>query len=127
MSQLLHVLSAAMDSHQHILAAADSHSHILADPTPKPAPANPIPDYTPTLPDNVKNPTGTILGWVAGGGLALAVLGGLAGWACIGVGENTDRGALAAKGKKAVIMSLIAGGGIAVTSGLVWSVYTMAV
>ncbi|WP_329492586.1 hypothetical protein OG618_37550 (plasmid) [Kitasatospora sp. NBC_01246] len=105
---------------------SDPHLHILAEDPPKPPVTNPIPDFTPTLPDNVKNPTGTILGWTAGGGLALATLGGLVGFACVGIGENTDRGGLAARGKKAIVMSLVAGIGIACIAGLVFAAYKMA-
>ncbi|MFJ8627446.1 hypothetical protein ACIRD3_32025 [Kitasatospora sp. NPDC093550] len=117
MSQFLHAAGALLnDPHVHV--------HVLADgPT---APANPIPSYKPELPTNVSKPTGTILGWVAGGGLSLAVLGGLLGWAAVAIGENSERGGMAARGKKAIIMSLIAGVGIACTSGLVFAAYSMA-
>ncbi|MDH6711212.1 hypothetical protein P3T27_007965 [Kitasatospora sp. MAA19] len=115
MSQFLHVADALL---------SDPHVHILADnPTGVP---NPIPSFKPELPAQVSGPTGTILGWVAGGGLALAVLGGLLGWGAIAIGENSERGGMAARGKKAIIMSLIAGIGIACTSGLVFAAYSMA-
>ncbi|MGW2252561.1 hypothetical protein ACWCXH_20525 [Kitasatospora sp. NPDC001660] len=119
MSQTLHALTTLL---------SDPHSHVLAGPTPEPTSIeNPIPDFKPTLPENVKSPTGTILGWVAGGGLALAVLGGLLGWAAVAIGENSERGGMAARGKKAIVMSLIAGIGIACTSGLIFAAYKMAV
>lgn len=118
MSQILHTLSSLL---------SDPTSHILADPTaPPPKIDNPIPSYKPQLPENVSKPAGTILGWVAGGGLALAVLGGLLGWGAVAVGENSERGGMAARGKKAIVMSLIAGIGIACTSGLIYAAYSMA-
>ncbi|MBP0453938.1 hypothetical protein J5Y04_31005 [Kitasatospora sp. RG8] len=118
MSQILHAVTTLLN---------DPHTHILAeDPPPATAVPNPIPPFKPELPTNVSKPTGTILGWVAGGGLALAVLGGLLGWAAVAIGENSERGGMAARGKKAIIMSLIAGVGIACTSGLVFAAYSMA-
>jgi hypothetical protein len=91
---------------------------IAADPV--------IPNFTPSLPATLQTPTGKILGWTAGGGLSLAVLGGLSGWACVAIGHNSDRGALAARGKQAIVWSVISAVGIAVTSGLVMSFYSMA-
>lgn len=85
-----------------------------------------IPGFSPSVPSVLQTPTGTILGWTAGIGLALAVLGGLSGWGCVAIGHNTERANLAARGKQAVVWSLISGVGIAVTSGLVTAFYTMA-
>ncbi|MFE3502965.1 hypothetical protein [Kitasatospora sp. NPDC059160] len=115
MSQILHAVTTLLN---------DPHPHILAD-NPPPL-DNPIPTYKPQLPANVSKPTGTILGWVAGGGLSLAVLGALLGWAAVSIGENSERGGMAARGKKAIVMSLVAGIGIACTSGLVFAAYSMA-
>ncbi|MFH8642075.1 hypothetical protein [Streptomyces goshikiensis] len=84
-----------------------------------------VPNYTPSVPAPVKGATSQILGWTAGGGLALAVLGGLIGWAAIAVGHNTERAGMAARGKQAIIWSLVAGMGIGVTSGLVMAFYNM--
>ncbi|MBD2829866.1 hypothetical protein ID875_21070 [Streptomyces globisporus] len=84
-----------------------------------------IPGFSPSLPGALQNPTGKILGWTAGIGLSLAVLGGLTGWACVAIGHNTERGQLASRGKSAIVWSLIAGVGIGVTSGLVWGFYSM--
>lgn len=84
-----------------------------------------IPGFTPSLPGTLQNPTGKILGWTAGVGLSLAVLGGLTGWACVAIGHNSERAQLASRGKSAIVWSLIAGIGIGVTSGLVWGFYTM--
>lgn len=123
MSQLLSTVNGLLsDPHLHVLAS-DPQWRVLADNPPV---VNPVPQFTPTLPDAVKNPTGTILGWTAGGGLGLATLGGLTGWACVGIGENTERGALASRGKKAIIMSLVSGIGIACTAGLIFAAYKMA-
>ncbi|WP_229377166.1 hypothetical protein [Streptomyces spirodelae] len=85
-----------------------------------------MPEFTPKLPDSLQGPTGTILSYTAGGGLALAVLGGLVGWACVAIGHNTERGTLASRGKSGIIYSLIAGLGIGVTSSLVMAFYGMA-
>ncbi|MFE3557852.1 hypothetical protein ACFXKW_23730 [Streptomyces sp. NPDC059193] len=85
----------------------------------------PVPDFDPALPTSVNNPVKTILAWTAGGGLALAVLGGLSGWALVAVGHNTERAALAARGKQSVLWSLIGAGGIGLTSSLVLAVFTM--
>ncbi|MFE2911407.1 hypothetical protein [Kitasatospora indigofera] len=117
MSQFLHTVGALL---------SDPHLQFLADDPTKPPVSNPVPEFTPTLPDNVKNPTSTILAWTAGSGLALATLGGLVGFACIGIGEGTERGALAARGKKAIVMSLVSGVGIACIAGLVFAAYKMA-
>ncbi|MFJ2817134.1 hypothetical protein ACIQOU_28580 [Streptomyces sp. NPDC091279] len=84
-----------------------------------------IPGFTPSLPGTLQTPTGKILGWTAGGGLSMAVLGGLAGWACVAVGHNTERAQLASRGKSAIVWSVISAVGIGVTSGLVWGFYSM--
>ncbi|MFE2529784.1 hypothetical protein ACFXEL_36795 [Streptomyces sp. NPDC059382] len=84
-----------------------------------------VPNYTPSVPAPVKGATTQILGWTAGGGLTAAVLGGLVGWACVAIGHNTERAGLAARGKQAILWSLVAGGGIGVTSGLVMAFYNM--
>ncbi|MFD4322250.1 hypothetical protein [Streptomyces sp. NPDC058548] len=84
-----------------------------------------IPGFTPSLPGNIKGPTGQILGWTAGAGLSLAVLGGLLGWGATAIGHNSERAQLAARGKTAIVWSLLSGGGIGVTAGLVWAVYNM--
>ncbi|MGP3992025.1 hypothetical protein [Streptomyces sp. 3N207] len=86
---------------------------------------NPIPGYKPALPGTLQTPTQKILAWTAGVGLTLSVLGGLSGWACVAIGHNSERGGLAARGKQAVVWSLISGMGIGVTSGLVWTFYKM--
>lgn len=110
MSQLLHTM-------HDVITLADGKS---------PAPAAPvIPGFTPSLPSSLQNPTGKILGWTAGIGLSLAVLGGLTGWACVAIGHNTERAQLASRGKSAILWSVIAAIGIGVTSGLVWGFYTM--
>ncbi|GHH25705.1 hypothetical protein [Streptomyces rubradiris] len=85
-----------------------------------------VPDFTPTLPDALKTPTGEILGYTAGGGLSGCVLGGLSGWAMIAIGHNSERPTLAARGKAAIVSSGLAAIGIAVTSGLVLGLYSMA-
>ncbi|MCB5166536.1 hypothetical protein LG634_17025 [Streptomyces bambusae] len=89
------------------------------------ADANPVPEFTPTVPGPLKDATEQILGWTAGGGLALATLRGLSGWACVAVGHNTERAALASRGKQAIVWSLISGGGIGVTAALVTAFYNM--
>lgn len=84
-----------------------------------------VPDYKPEVPGTLQTPTGKILGWTAGIGLTLAVLGGLAGWACVAIGHNSERAQLAARGKQAILWSLVSGMGIGVTSGLVLAFYNM--
>ncbi|MEU8526628.1 hypothetical protein AB0C77_13710 [Streptomyces sp. NPDC048629] len=108
MSQLLNTVTAL---------AADPHLHALA--------AGPVPDYTPTLPADVNNPVKQVLAWTAGLGLAGAVLGGLVGWGLVAVGHNTERAALAARGKQGILWSLIGAGGIGLTASLVMSFYNM--
>ncbi|MEW1723858.1 hypothetical protein [Streptomyces sp. NPDC093109] len=88
--------------------------------------AGPVPDYTPTLPKEVNTPVKTILAWTAGLGLSAAVLGGLVAWALVAIGHNTERAALAARGKQGVLWSLVGAGGIGVTSSLVLAFYNMA-
>lgn len=85
----------------------------------------PVPDFDPSLPAEVNTPVKTVLAWTAGGGLALAVLGGLIGWALVAVGHNTERAPMAARGKQSVLWSLIGAGGIGLTSSLVLAVFTM--
>jgi hypothetical protein len=116
-----------------ILATALIHAHtaLLAAGDDKPktdggGSGGIIPGFSPSVPSVLQTPTGTILGWTAGIGLALAVLGGLSGWGCVAIGHNTERASLAARGKQAIVWSLISGVGIAVTSGLVTAFYTMA-
>ncbi|MFI8944150.1 hypothetical protein [Streptomyces syringium] len=84
-----------------------------------------VPKYKPSVPGTLQTPTGKILSWTSGIGLTLAVLGGLAGWGCVAIGHNTERGGLAARGKQAIVWSLISGMGIGVTSGLVLAFYGM--
>ncbi|WP_326693290.1 MULTISPECIES: hypothetical protein [unclassified Streptomyces] len=95
--------------------------NFLAAEKPKPI----IPEFSPEVPTTLRGPTGKILSWTAGGGLAMAVLGGLSGWACVAIGHNSERGGLAARGKQAVVWSLISGVGVGVTSGLVMAFYNM--
>ncbi|MEU6759417.1 hypothetical protein [Streptomyces sp. NPDC046685] len=97
--------------------ATDPGVAVLAD--------GPVPTFEPALPAEVNNSVKNILAWTAGGGLALAVLGGLSGWALVAVGHNTERAALAARGKQSVLWSLIGAGGIGLTSSLVLAVFTM--
>jgi hypothetical protein len=82
-----------------------------------------IPHFDPTMPKALRGPSGEILGWTAGGGLSLAVLGGLSGWACVAIGHNSERGGLAARGKQAIVWSLISGAGTGMTSSLVMAFY----
>lgn len=84
-----------------------------------------IPTVNPTLPDELKGPTQTLLGWTAGAGLFLAVMSGLIGWGLSAFGEFSERGGLAARGKKAIITSMAAGLGISLTSSLVLVFYRM--
>ncbi|MGP3979262.1 hypothetical protein ACTWQF_35685 [Streptomyces sp. 8N114] len=86
---------------------------------------NPIPGFNPKLPGPLSGPTGKILSWTAGVGLAMAVLGGLSGWACVAIGHNSERGGLAARGKQAVVWSLISGMGIGLTYSLVWTFFRL--
>ncbi|MEU9417388.1 hypothetical protein [Streptomyces sp. NPDC048272] len=55
--------------------------------------AGPVPDFDPTLPKEINGPTKNILAWTAGGGLALAVLGGLRGgpWSRSATTPNAPR------------------------------------
>ncbi|MFD8385193.1 hypothetical protein ACFV2X_42875 [Streptomyces sp. NPDC059679] len=108
MSQLLHIMN-------ELLAGKD--------PTETPDPI--VPGYEPSVPDPLKSSTSTILGWAAGLGIAAAVLGSLVGWLCVAVGHNTERGALAARGKQGILWSLVSGGGIGVTSSLVLAFYNL--
>ncbi|MFB8314687.1 hypothetical protein ACFC5T_40215 [Streptomyces sp. NPDC055961] len=85
----------------------------------------PVPAFTPALPEDVKTPIQTVLAWTAGIGLSGAVLGGLVGWGLVAVGHNTERAALAARGKQGIMWSLIGAGGIGVTASLVMAFYTM--
>ncbi len=108
MSQLLNTLSTV---------AAHPQWHTLA--------AGPVPGVTPSMPSDVSKPVQQILNWTAGLGLAGAVLGGLLGWAAVAVGHNSERAALAARGKQAVLWSLFGAGGIGVTAALVSTFYGM--
>lgn len=84
-----------------------------------------VPDFTPSVPSTLQSPTAQILGWTAGGGLALAVLGALAGWGMVSIGHHSERASLASRGKQAILWSLISGVGIGVTSGLVMTFYNL--
>ncbi|MGW5124523.1 hypothetical protein ACWEQ7_10795 [Streptomyces sp. NPDC004069] len=108
MSQLLTTLHAV---------AAEPHWHALADGA--------VPGVTPQMPKDVDKPVQSILNWTAGLGLAGAVLGGLLGWAAVAVGHNSERAALAARGKQAILWSLFGAGGIGVTAALVTTFYNM--
>ncbi|AZM92001.1 MULTISPECIES: hypothetical protein [Streptomyces] len=91
-------------------------THVLADAVPK---------FTPTVPNELNNAVTTVLGWAAGIGLAVAVLGGLLSWAAIAVGHNSSNAQLAARGKTGVLASLIGAGGIGATSALVLMAYNL--
>lgn len=110
MSQLLHTV-------HDVITLADGKAPASTAPV--------IPGFSPSLPGSLQNPTGKILGWTAGIGLSLAVLGGLTGWACVAIGHNTERAQLASRGKSAILWSVIAAVGIGITSGLVWGFYSM--
>jgi hypothetical protein len=87
--------------------------------------ADPVPGVTPELPAELSGPISTILNWTAGLGLAAAVMGGLLGWALVAVGQNSERAALAARGKRGILWSLIGAGGIGATSALVLLFFNM--
>ncbi|MEW1639055.1 hypothetical protein AB0469_33990 [Streptomyces sp. NPDC093801] len=84
-----------------------------------------VPKFTPAVPDKLNDAVSTILGWAAGVGLAVAVLGGLLSWAAIAVGHNSANAQLAARGKTGVLASLIGAGGIGATSALVLMAYNL--
>lgn len=138
MSQILHTLSTlasdpnwliadpavhthAVDAHTQVLAA-DPNTDLWAAPD---ADGEVVPDVVPEMPDEVSGPVGDILNWTAGLGLAGAVLGGLLGWAAVAIGHNSERAALAARGKQGILWSLFGAGGIGVTSALVLAFYNM--
>ncbi|MFJ6934762.1 hypothetical protein [Streptomyces sp. NPDC101132] len=77
--------------------------------------ADPVPKFTPSVPSQLNNTVTSILGWAAGLGLAMAVLGGLLSWAAIAVGQNSQNAQWAARGKTGVLFSLIGAGGIGAT------------
>lgn len=85
----------------------------------------PVPSFTPSVPSQLNTAVGTILGWTAGVGLAVAVLGGLLSWAAIAVGHNSSNAQLAARGKTGVLASLIGAGGIGATSALILMAYNL--
>ncbi|MFE2151327.1 hypothetical protein ACFXJO_01305 [Streptomyces lavendulae] len=84
-----------------------------------------VPKFTPTVPDKLNDAVSQVLGWAAGVGLAVAVLGGLLSWAAIAVGHNSSNAQLAARGKTGVLASLIGAGGIGATSALVLLAYNL--
>ncbi|MGW2562266.1 hypothetical protein ACWCXB_24015 [Streptomyces sp. NPDC001514] len=86
---------------------------------------SPVPGVTPELPKEVDGAVTTILNWTAGLGLAAAVLGGLLGWAAVALGQNSERAALAARGKQGILWSLLGAGGIGATSALVLTFFNM--
>ncbi|MEW2166951.1 hypothetical protein AB0912_28695 [Streptomyces sp. NPDC007084] len=94
-------------------------------PLSHPIAKGPVPGITPELPGEVDGPVHTILNWTAGLGLAAAVLGGLLGWAAVAVGQNSERAALAAQGKRAILWSWLGAGGIGATSALVLLFFNM--
>ncbi|MCX5374964.1 hypothetical protein [Streptomyces sp. NBC_00091] len=87
--------------------------------------ADAVPKFTPTVPTELNSAVTTVLGWAAGVGLAVAVLGGLLSWAAIAVGHNSSNAQLAARGKTGVLASLIGAGGIGATSALVLMAYNL--
>ncbi|MFJ9459742.1 hypothetical protein ACIRST_32290 [Kitasatospora sp. NPDC101447] len=56
----------------------------------------------------------------------MTLLDGPLGWTVVAIGGNSERDGIAARGRKAVIMSLITRVGIVCTSGLVFAAYSMA-
>ena len=86
----------------------------------------PVPDFTPTLPKNLQGITGQILGWAAGIGVSMAVLGQLLGWTMVAIGYTSERPNLASRGKQSVVWSLVGGMGLACSSGLVMLFYNAA-
>ena len=94
-----------------VAVAVDPHWQTLADA---------VPDVTPEMPKDVDKPVQSLLNWTAGLGL-----GGLLGWGAVAVGHNSERAALAARGKQAILWSLFGAGGIGVTAALVTTFYNM--
>ncbi|MFC5724868.1 hypothetical protein ACFP1Z_32445 [Streptomyces gamaensis] len=90
------------------------------------ADGDPLTPKTPkTLPGNLGTSTDTLIGWSLTGALIACLLGFIAGCALIGVGHNTERPDMAARGKRSVLWSLVAAAGIGAVFGLVKAFFNL--
>lgn len=103
---------------------------VKAAPTPVAATPAPVDGSDPlhprpaqTLPGSLGSATDSLIGWSITAALIACTLGFIMGWAFVGVGNNTERPELAARGKKSVMWSLIAAAGIGATFALLKAFY----
>ncbi|MEV8476180.1 hypothetical protein [Streptomyces sp. NPDC051173] len=77
------------------------------------------------LPGNIGTSTDNLIGWSLTGALIACLLGFILGCALIGVGHNTERPDMAARGKRSVLWSLVAAAGVGTVFGLVKAFYNI--
>ncbi|GAA0464548.1 hypothetical protein ACFQ2B_40500 [Streptomyces stramineus] len=77
------------------------------------------------LPGNIGTSTDNLIGWSLTGALIACLLGFIFGCALIGVGHNTERPDMAARGKRSVLWSLVAAAGVGTVFGLVKAFYNI--
>lgn len=103
--------------------------HLLADATAKPKatasdssdPLQPRPAQN--LPGKLGAATDTLIGWSITAALVACVLGFILGWALVGVGNNSERPEMAARGKRSVMWSCVAAMGVGMVFALLKAFY----
>lgn len=102
---------------------------LLADATAKPDvtpsdgsdPLQPRPAQN--LPGKLGAATDTLIGWSITAALIACMLGFILGWALVGVGNNSERPEMAARGKRSVMWSCVAAMGVGMVFALLKAFY----
>ncbi|MES4904599.1 hypothetical protein [Streptomyces sp. NPDC000395] len=78
-----------------------------------------------SLPGKLGNATDTLIGWSLTVALLACLLGFIWGGALVGIGNNTERPDMAARGKRSMLWSCVAAGGIGAVFALVAAFYNL--
>lgn len=78
-----------------------------------------------SLPGSLGGATDKLIGWSLTAALIACLLGFIWGGALVGVGNNTERPDMAARGKRSMLWSLVAAGGIGAVFALVTAFYNL--
>lgn len=76
-----------------------------------------------SLPGKLGSATDTLIGWSITAALIACTLGFILGWALVGVGNNSERPELAARGKRSVLWSCVAAMGVGMAFALLKAFY----
>jgi hypothetical protein len=76
-----------------------------------------------SLPGKLGTATDSIIGWSITGALIACALGFIGGWASVGIGNNSERPELAARGKRSVLWSCVSAAGIGMVFAILKAFY----